>query len=110
MRTVDVLRKYKKHLERQGYAGKSMDTRLNIAYFMLKKNGVKARLSRDEMPTVEEEPAVPYSEDELRKLFAAMDDEARIRYKFFLGTGCRGQATFPGMLRRNNEVRPLAGC
>ena len=87
--TVDVLRKYKKNLDREGYAGKTVDTRLNIAYFMLKKNGVKARLSRDEMPTVEEEPAVPYSEDELKKLFAAMDDEARIRYKFFLGTGCR---------------------
>jgi integrase len=87
--TVDILRKYKKNLEREGYAGKTVDTRLNIAYFMLKKNGVKARLSRDEMPTVEEEPAVPYSEEELKRLFEAMDDEARIRYKFFLGTGCR---------------------
>ena len=41
------------------------------------------------MPVVEEEVAVPYSEEELKKLFARMDDEEAIRYKFFLGTGCR---------------------
>ena len=84
-----VLRRYKAALETEGYAGKTIDTRLNIVYFLLKKNGVAARLPRDEMPTVEEEPAVPYSEEELEKLFASMNDEQRIRYKFFLGTGCR---------------------
>ena len=55
-----------------GYAGKTIDTRLNIVFFLLKKNGVKARIPRDEMPEVEEEPAVPYSDDELKKLFAEM--------------------------------------
>ena len=87
--TEDVLRKYKARMESEGYAGKTIDTRLNITYFLLKKNGIAARLPRDEMPTVEEEPAVPYSDEELTNLFKAMDDESRIRYKFFLGTGCR---------------------
>ena len=87
--TEDVLRKYKARLENEGYAGKTIDTRLNIVYFLLKKSGVTARLPRDEMPTIEAEAAVPYSTEELEKLFAAMDDESRIRYKFFLGTGCR---------------------
>ncbi len=87
--TDDVLRKYKTHLEREGYAGKTIDTRLNVVYFLLKKNGITARLPRDEMPTIEEETAVPYSDEEIDKLFATMDEESRIRYKFFLGTGCR---------------------
>lgn len=87
--TEDALRKYKARMESEGYAGKTIDTRLNIVYFLLKKNGVTARLPRDEMPTIEEEAAVPYSDEELEKLFDAMDDESHIRYKFFLGTGCR---------------------
>jgi integrase len=87
--TEDVLRKYKTRMDSEGYAGKTIDTRLNIVYFLLKKNGITARLPRDEMPTIEEETAVPYSDEEIEKLFAAMDDESRLRYKFFLGTGCR---------------------
>lgn len=87
--TEQVLRRYKKYLMDQGYAGKTIDTRLNIVFFLLKKNGVKARIPRDEMPIVEEEAAVPYGEEELKRLFAEMDEEEGIRYKFFLGTGCR---------------------
>jgi integrase len=73
----------------QGYAGKTIDTRLNIVFFLLKKNGIAARIPRDEMPIVEEEAAVPYTDEDLKKLFAQMDDEESARYKFFLGTGCR---------------------
>jgi integrase len=73
----------------QGYAGKTIDTRLNIVFFLLKKSGIKARIPRDEMPVVEEEVAVPYSEEDLRKLFAVMNEEESLRYRFFLGTGCR---------------------
>jgi len=87
--TENVLRTYKKSMEAEGYAGKTIDTRLNIVFFLLKKNGVAARIPRDEMPVVEEEVAVPYTDNELTKLFAAMDDEEQIRYKFFLGSGCR---------------------
>ena len=102
----DVLRHYKKVLEDLGYAGKTIDTRLNIVFFLLKKNGVNARIPRDEMPEVEEEPAVPYSDDQLKKLFAEMARTGavesvrgkeysgpgfgpEIRYRFFLGTACR---------------------
>jgi integrase len=87
--TPDVIRGYKSFMEKRGFAGKTISTRLNIVYFMLKKNGNSARLPRDEMPTVEEEVAVPYTDEELKKLFAAMDEEETIRYKFFLGTACR---------------------
>ena len=87
--TENVLRIYKKSMEAEGYAGKTIDTRLNIVFFLLKKNGITARIPRDEMPVVEEEVAVPYTDDELKKMFPAMDDEELIRYKFFLGSGCR---------------------
>jgi integrase len=87
--TENVLRTYKKSMEAGGYAGKTIDTRLNIVFFLLKKNGIAARIPRDEMPIVEEEVAVPYADHELTKLFGAMNDEEEIRYKFFLGSGCR---------------------
>jgi integrase/recombinase XerD len=87
--TEQVLRRYKNYMVDQGYAGKTIDTRLNIVFFLLKKNGVKARIPRDEMPIVEDEPAVPYTDEERKRLFAEMDEEEGIRYKFFLGTGCR---------------------
>ena len=85
----NILRAYNKFLVEQGYAGKTMDTRINIVNFLLKKNDIKVRLPKDEMPVVEEEPAVPFNDEELEKLFGAMDDEDKIRYKFFLGTACR---------------------
>jgi integrase/recombinase XerD len=87
--TESVLRSYKKFMENEGYAGKTIDTRLNIIYFLLKKTGTVARLPRDEMPTVEEETAVPYTDEELEKMFGVMTPEEKIRYRFFLGTGCR---------------------
>ena len=79
----------KKFMVNQGYAGKTIDTRLNIVFFLLKKNGIAARIPRDEMPTIKEEVAVPYTDEELKRLFAEMDEEETTRYKFFLGTGCR---------------------
>lgn len=87
--TPDVLKRFKTHLEREGYAPKTIDTRLNVVFFMLKDNKISARIPAKYMPTVEEEPAEPYTEDELGKLFVAMKPEQAIRYKFFLGSGCR---------------------
>ncbi len=87
--TEDVLRQYKNFMVDQGYAGRTIDNRLNMVFFLLKKNGITARIPRDEMPTIEKEVPVPYADEELKRLFDAMDDEERIRYKFFLGTGCR---------------------
>src|SRR5438876_5886057 len=42
--TENVLRMYKKSMEAEGYAGKTIDTRLNILFFLLKKNGITARI------------------------------------------------------------------
>jgi integrase len=87
--TVDALRLYADEMTKRGFASKTLATRLNVVYFMLKKNGVEARVPNDELPAVEEEAAVPYTENEIKKLFAAMDREQTELYKFFLGTAAR---------------------
>ena len=61
-----------------GLVWKTIDARLNIVFFLLKKNGIKARIPLDEMPEVEEEAAVPYSDDELKKLFSEMANSGAI--------------------------------
>ena len=86
---VAVLRRYKDFLTAKGLAGKTIETRINIVNFLLKKNGIEARLPKDEMPVVETEAAVPYSDEEIKKLFGEMDEEEKARYSFFLGTACR---------------------
>jgi integrase/recombinase XerD len=111
---VDVLRKFKRAMEDQGYSNKTIKDEVSIVTFLLKKNDVKARLPKDEIPVIEEEPATPYSDEELKKLFASIDKvstgttkkraSAEIvagreysglgfgqaaRFKFFLGTAAR---------------------
>lgn len=87
--TVEVLRHYKDSLIAKGYAAKTIETRVGVVYFMLKRNGVAARIPREDMPTVETEDAVPYSNEDLKKMFAVMNKEEEVRYKFFLGSACR---------------------
>jgi integrase/recombinase XerD len=86
-----VLRRYLRDLESKKYSAKTIDTRVNIVYFMLKKFDVKARIPNDEMPAIETEAAVAFSDADLKKLFAEMDDEERVTFRFFLGSGCREQ-------------------
>jgi integrase/recombinase XerD len=46
-------------------------------------------LSWDEMTVFEDEAAVAYTSEELKTLFAAMTEEEKLRYRFFLKTGAR---------------------
>jgi integrase/recombinase XerD len=93
--TVDVLREYKNEMERQGYSTKTLDTRMNYAAQMMKKFGIKPRIPADEMPEVEVEPPEPFSDETVKALLAACDDEERVLFRFFLGTGAReAEVTF----------------
>src|ERR1700730_3624691 len=104
--TPNVLRQYKKFMEAEGYAGKTIDTRLNIISFLLRKNGVTARLRRDEMPVVQTDEATPYSEEDLKKLFAEMDEDETLLFKFFLHTGARDrEVTFASWSDINFEKK-----
>lgn len=87
--TIDALRRYKNFMMSEGYAGKTIDNRLTNIETFLKANKIEARLPRGERPVIEEEVAVPYTEEDLKRLFAQMDEEEKIRYKFFLATACR---------------------
>jgi integrase/recombinase XerD len=111
---VHALRKFKRAMEDQDYSNKTIKDEISIVTFLLKKNGLTARLPKDEIPVIEEEPAAPYSEEELKKLFAAIEKVATgttrkranaeivngsefsglgfgqaARYRFFLGTAAR---------------------
>lgn len=111
--TQNVLRKFKSDMEAAGYSGKTCDTRIGVVYFMLKKNRIEPRIPRDELPVIEQEDAVPYTDEELAQLFKAMDAEDTLRYKFFLGSGCREQeVTFATKLRCINPrlTNLLKGC
>ncbi len=82
-------------MERQGYATKTLDTRMNYAAQLMKKFEVKPRIPVDEMPEVEVEPPEPFSDEAVKALLTACDDEERVVFRFFLGTGAReAEVTF----------------
>jgi integrase len=85
----DVLDGYVKFLEGKDAAPKTIRNKVMVASFMLKAAGVLAPSKMIELPTVEEEIPEPYRREELKKLFAEMTDEERVRYTFFLDTACR---------------------
>ena len=90
--TKKTLCDFRDFLAAEGYEPRTLHNRLMLVLMLLKANGIKTgfSLGRD-LPQYEEEPAVPYEPAELKKLFAAMDEEETVRYKFFLGTACREQ-------------------
>jgi integrase len=93
--TTKVLDSYKAVLEKQGYAPKTIHNRLLIVCFLLKhfakETGVTYPTKLVKMPRLQKVTAKPYSSEELKKLFAAMDPEEYIRYLFFVHSGCREQ-------------------
>lgn len=84
------LQAFRDYLAGKGYEARTLHNRMMTALSLLKANRIKTDFSlSSDLPEFEEEPAVPYEPDELKKLFAAMNPEEVIRYKFFLGTACR---------------------
>lgn len=84
-----VFRDFQDRLTAQGLEPETVSNHMMTLRIFCKKFGIKFPLGWDEMPIIEEEDAVPYSAEELVKLFTAMNDEQLARYKFFLGTACR---------------------
>jgi integrase/recombinase XerD len=88
--TKKTLTDFRDFLAGKGYEARTQHNRLMTVLSLLKKNKIKTDFSLTaDLPEFEEEPAVPYEPAELKKLFAAMNLEETIRYKFFLGTACR---------------------
>jgi len=90
--TRDTLCEFRDFLKRQGYEARTQHNRVITVVSMLKENKIETGFSlQKDLPTFQDEIAAAYTNEELNKLFAEMDDEEEIRYKFFLGTGCRDQ-------------------
>jgi integrase len=88
--TGDTIREFRDFLRENGYDARTQHNRVITVLSLLKKNGIRTDFSmKDDLPSYQEEIAQPYTEDALKKLFAAMDAEEEIRYLVFLGTGCR---------------------
>src|ERR1700730_7314246 len=102
--TGEVIRNFRDFLMQKKYDARTQENRVITVLSLLKKNKIQTDFSiKDDLPSYEEEIAVPYPEDQLKKLFAAMVETEtvnekeysgkgfgeRIRYQFFLGTGCR---------------------
>jgi len=91
--TGNTLDSYKKFLETEGYADKTIHNRLLIVCFLLKKFGVMNPTKLVDLPTIEEEPAEPYTREQLDALFTYFDKkglgEAKQRYQFFLDSSLR---------------------
>jgi integrase/recombinase XerD len=88
--TKKTLTEFRDFLAEKRYEARTQHNRLMTVLSLLKKNKIKTDFSlASDLPEFEEEPAVPYETAELKKLFAGMNPEETIRYKFFLGTACR---------------------
>src|SRR5262249_8281611 len=90
--TKKTLLNFRDFLADKGYEAQTQHNRLMTVLSLAKRHKVATDFSlAADLPAVEEEPAVPYTDEELKKLFAAMGAEDSLRYKFFLGSGCRSQ-------------------
>jgi integrase/recombinase XerD len=93
--TPEALDTYLETLQAEGYAKKTIATRMGIVFSMLKDNqretGVEYPSKLVSLPEPVQERAQTYSDEETAILASVMDQEERIRYLFFLHTGCREQ-------------------
>ena len=88
----DTLCEFRDFLLRKGYGARTQHNRIITVLSLLNDNKIETDFSlRKDLPTFQEEIAAAYTIEELKKLFDAMDAEEKIRYNFFLGTGCRDQ-------------------
>jgi integrase len=93
--TADALDSYLEILEADGFAKKTVHTRMGVIFSLLKdhvkETGVEhaSKLVSVAKP-VKQKPRA-YTDVEIKKLFEEMSEEEWERYAFFLSTGCREQ-------------------
>ena len=93
--TADALDSYLEALEVDGFAKKTIHTRMGVIFSLLKDHGKEtgveyaSKLVSVAKP-VKQKPRA-YSDAEIKKLFEVMTEEEWERYAFFLSTGCREQ-------------------
>lgn len=85
----NVFEEFFQFLTKKGAAPKTKKDKIMNVCFLLKFAGVKDPSKMIELPIIEDEPVEPYAAEDLKALFKAMDDEEKVRYRFFLDTACR---------------------
>jgi site-specific recombinase XerD len=82
----DVLRRFRDYMNEQGYSPRTQHNRMVTVLSLLKENNVKTDFSLvKDLPKYEEDPPVPFTEEDLKKLSGAMTDTETVCYKFFPG-------------------------
>jgi len=90
--TKRTIREFRDYLIQKGYEPRTLHNRVMTALSLLNEHNIQTGFSlTSDLPTYEEDPPVPFAEEELKKLFTTMNGEERVRYRFFLGTACREQ-------------------
>src|SRR6266480_791385 len=92
---ADVLDSYLQTLQAEEYGSKTIETRMGVIFSMLKDNkketGVEYPSQLVSLPEPVRSRPKAYPSEEIIKLFSTMTDEEKVRYLFFLHTGCREQ-------------------
>ena len=89
---IKTLRAFRDWLIKEGYDPRTQHNRLLTVLSLLKSKDLKTKFSlKNDLQKFEENPPVPFTDEDLKKLFAVMDAEEQLRYKFFLGTAAREQ-------------------
>lgn len=90
--TKQTIREFRNYLADRGYGPRTQHNRVMTVLSLLNEHKIETGFSlTNDLPTYEEDPPVPFTGEELKELFAAMNREETVRYKFFLGTACREQ-------------------
>lgn len=93
--TSNALDAYLQVLEGEDYAKKTINTRMGVVFSLLKDNkqetGVEYPSQLVSLPEPVQARPKAYSNEDIVKLFSTMTDEEKVRYIFFLHTGCREQ-------------------
>jgi integrase/recombinase XerD len=92
---ADALDSYLETLETDGFAKKTIHTRMGVVFSLLKdhvkETGVEFASTLVSVAKPVKQKPRAYSDAEIKKLFEEMTEEEWARYAFFLSTGCREQ-------------------
>jgi len=79
-----------KHMKKEGYHPRTIHHRFKLIGYFLAHYGIKPMLKGDTPVFTREEPEV-YEDADIEALWKACDEDQRLYFEFFLGTGMRRQ-------------------
>jgi integrase/recombinase XerD len=89
--TSDDLISHMGFLRNRGLSERTISNHITRITALLRKHKVVDLLGPEERPQYDEPEVEAYDEDRLKVFFAAIDDEEKFLFEFFLGTGLREQ-------------------